>query len=297
MKRLAMVLLAIVLGGMMGVGCGSPPPPRVGVPPPRSGGVVREYDAVKPLPEPAEQRDPRIAEDVMIVKQRLPGEARFVDAYNRVGRPRIAVFVNRTLEGQVLPVNPEHPVVSVQHARSTATGPGVDRQTVDVYLRPGQYDEVAAKSLDYEAMENILTDWIACNGQVEVISPTMARGKLSDEQIKALESGRPQVMSEIARQLEVDVLIQAQVHPTRQTQAGLEMRVVAEAISLRGGQSIGRVVVDFPPPMDKPRLNYYTRFLASKVMDDMTESWAGRGLQQMPPQTPVPIPSTQPGER
>jgi hypothetical protein len=137
---------------------------------------------------------------------------------------------------------------------------------------------------------------------VEVVSPTMARGRLSDEQIKELQSGRPRSMAEIARQLDADVLIQVQAHPTRQTPQGLQVRMVAEAISLRGGQSIGDAVVDVPPPLDKVRINTYTRYLASKLMDDMTQTWANAPAPAAPapsapagPATGSTPPATQPG--
>ena len=131
-----------------------------------------------------------------------------------------------------------------------------------------------AKSLDYEAMENVLTDWLASDGQVEVVSPVMARQRLTDEQVRDLQSGRPRVMGEVARQLDADVLVQVQSHPTKQTSHGLEVRVIAEAINVsRGGQSIARAFVDVPPPLDKPQINTYTRFLARKLMDGMIGTW------------------------
>jgi hypothetical protein len=130
-----------------------------------------------------------------------------------------------------------------------------------------------ARALDYETMENILIDWLAADGKVEVISPLMARQRLTDQQVKELQEGRPQALSEVARQLDADVLVQVQAHPTRQTRRGLQVRVLAEAINVRGGQSIGRAVVEVPPPLDKPQLNKYTRFLARRLMDGMTGSW------------------------
>ena len=67
----------------------------------------------------------------------------------------------------------------------------------------------------------------------------MARQRLTDEQVKELQEGRPQMVGEVAQQLDADVLVQVQARPTRQTAQGLEVRVVAEAINIgRGGQSI-----------------------------------------------------------
>src|SRR5206468_11140506 len=65
-----------------------------------------------------------------------------------------------------------------------------------------------------------------------------------------------------------------QAHPTRQAvDAPMNIRVIVEAMNTRGGQSLGRAVVDIPPPLDKPQINRFTRYLARKLMDDMTAAW------------------------
>lgn len=303
-----LILLITAASAASILGCRSAPPPRVPVPA-RTSAAAPEPSPQKPLPP--QQTDTRLFHDEPIIRQDLPGQADFVRAYHAVGSPRIVIFVNRTLQGAIIPLNPSQPEITLQHTQQATTGVSVERSTrnpwtgerstqtfkstgpgqyeerTELYLKPGQYDEVAAKSLDYQAMESILTDWMRADGQVEIISPTMARSRLTDEQIKDLQSGRPTELSEIARQLNADVLIQVQAHPTRQTQQGLEVRVVAEAISLAGGQSIGQAVVDMPPPLEKTQLNRYTRFLASKLMNDMTESW-------MNAPAPATAPTTQP---
>jgi hypothetical protein len=178
--------------------------------------------------------------------------------------------------------------------RFESRGPAQYRDSVDVYLRPGQYDEANARAIDYEAIETIMTDWIASNGQVTVISPVMARQRLSDEQVRELQEGRPQALSELARQLDADVLIQVQARPTRQTRDGLEVRILAEAINTRGGESIGRAVVDVPPPLEKTQINDYTRYLARKLMDDMSETWRAAPPAQRRDHEDRPNPTTQP---
>jgi hypothetical protein len=222
--------------------------------------------------------------DAPLVNQETPEQPAFVQAYNAVGRPRIVVFVNRTLDGDLMP-----PV----------EGDGGDRRYADRdvrdqrgYLQPGQYEEIDAKQIDYEAIENILTDWLAAGGRTEVISPVAARQRLTGDQVDDLQSGRPRVMSGLAKQLNADVLVHVSARPTRQTQRGLEIRLVAEAVNIgQGGQSIGRSVVDVPPPLDKPRINKFTRFLARGLMDRMTGTWenlpppregAGRGPAPRP---------------
>lgn len=321
-KSIALALAALA-------GCQSaPPPPRVSVPSRPSAGAVREtdYRGVRRDVTAAEAESnlpPPPFDDAPLVSQAAPEQRAYVDAYTRVGRPRIAVFVNRTLEGQILPVNEDQPLASVERTRRSSAGVSVEdrdnlrgdgyyrdryrdadiradrerrdsfrsdgpaeyRDRVDVYLPAGKYDEVQARSIDYEAMENILTDWLAGDGKIEIVSPIMVRDRLSDEQVKELQSGRPQMMGEVARLLDTDILVQVGAKPTRQTAAGLEVRLVAEAINVRrGGQSIARAVVDVPPPLDKQKLNKYTRFVARKLMDGMIGSWSAYDAGP-PPQT------------
>jgi hypothetical protein len=281
--------------GIMG-GCADNPPPveRVPVAAP-DGDVRRGYDRAKPLPEQSRLYDRDIPpeppfDDPPLVNQKTPEQGRFEQAYRGVGRPRIAVFVNRTLEGAILPANKEGGATGRDDARRADRygEPRYDRP----YLKHGEYDEAGARSLDYEAVENILTDFLACQGTIEIMSPTMARQRLNDEQVKDLQSGRPQAMREIAQQLDTDVLVQVTAHPTRQTPYGLEFRLVGEALNIKGGQQVGRAVVDIPPPLDKPTLNRYTRFMARKLMMDMTQSWSSTepapAPRNAPPAAPEP---------
>lgn len=266
----------LIAGLLVSLGCQdkTPPPERVQAPPPE----MRNYpprmtEPIKPLPP----QDPNIGlppapfDDQPLLNQPVPEAPAFVDAYNKVGRPRITVFMNRTLEGKIIPVNPIDPVVSVD-AQRTRNG-RTDSKSVDVYLPPGQYDEAWAKSLDYEAMENTLTDWIGCNGQVTLVAPMMARQKLTDQQVKDLKDGRPQVLRELAQQLDVDILVHIQARPTEQSRDGLKVRIVAEAINTKGGESIARAFVDSPLPLEKQMINRYTRFMARKLMDGMIGNW------------------------
>lgn len=268
--------MKIALVGVMwlGVGCSKTPPPHVEVPPPEYRNTPsRPVEEIKPLPPPdySSQVPPAPFDDPPLLNQPVPESQAFVDAYRNVGRPRITVFMNRTLEGKIIPVNPSNPVVSVEVNKRR--NEEQSSKSVDVYLAPGQYDEAWAKSLDYEAMENTLADWIACNGQITLIAPMMARQKLTDQQVKDLKDGRPQVLRELAQQLEVDVLIHIQARPTEQSRDGMKVRIVAEAINTKGGESIGRAFVDAPLPLEKQSINRYTRFLTRKLMDGMIGAW------------------------
>ncbi len=339
----------LALGLLVASGChdNTPPPERAAVPAAGDPLATMRPEPMRPLPDQARDdlsRVPLPFDDVPLVNQRPPEERSFVEAYQRVGRPKIAVFVNRTLEGNILPVNPPRPLASVEYTRGSnapvdierktsgqtdsrwssshsessdrfsTTGPAEYRETLEVYLQPGEYDDAWAKSLDYQAMENILTDWLSASGQVTVMSPLLVRQRLTDQQVAELQSGRPQVMSQLAQQLDADVLVQVQAHPTRQTREGLTVRLVAEAINIRGGQSIGRAVVDVPPPLEKVQLNKYTRFVARKLMDGMIGAWmapppeprsaapdrspnpASQPVVPVMPVVPVQPPATQPQE-
>jgi hypothetical protein len=294
---------AILAGGLiLSAGCQENPPPRADIPPAEARSSSSDQEPMKPLPGQAPPPEPAPPYyDEPLVSQRPPEAAPFVDAYRRVGQPRIAVFVNRTLEGSIVPIDTTTPLTHDETVRINSQGKTTYREQTDTYLHSGEYDEAAAKSIDYEAMETILTDWLSCDGAVTIIAPDLARQRLSDQQVRDLQSGRPQMLSEIAQQLSADVLIQVQAHPTRQTQEGLEIRLIAEAINTRGGESIGRAVVDIPPPLTKPRINRYTRFIARKLMDDMTGAWLntppGTKTTDLPsaaPSSPAPNPATTP---
>lgn len=289
------------------VGCQNDPAPR----PARAVQVAPlEPLTDKPLPPPVAPGREVYAppfQDAPLVKQALPEESAFLPVYQEVGSPRIAVFVNRTLEGQTIPTNPGGAVSGTERVRQTtgavtvetrnesrdpyrgtlnektdrmeSTGPVEVRDRTEKYLAPGQYDEIQAKRIDYDAVEAILADFISAGGKVAMVSP-----RLTESQMRGLEKGDRNVLQQLSKDNQVDVLIQVQAHPTKQTFKGLELRLVAEAINTGDGASIGRAVVDTQPPLDKPQINEYTRYLARKLMDDMAGTWTA----------PRPAPATQP---
>jgi hypothetical protein len=237
--------------GMLGVaaGCASDQPPapeRVSAAP-----VYVSPEPAKPLPPPFREDEvpaPPFS-DPPLVSQRMPEERAFVDAYNAVGRPRILVFVNRS-----------------------PAAPGV---------APANFDETRARSLDYAAVENILTDWLAADGHVTVISPAAGQQALNEQQSHDLQSGRADAGRDVGRQVEAHILVQVQAQPTMQTEGGPQVRMVAEAVDLKhDGASLARAVVDVPPPMDKQQINKYTRYLARKLMDGMIVTWQTAGAAQ-----------------
>ncbi|HEX2973747.1 MAG TPA: hypothetical protein VHP11_15550 [Tepidisphaeraceae bacterium] len=312
MLQLGRVLSIAMVGMAMQVGCrdNTPPVPRVAPPAPGYDTVRRDYDPPKPMPgqEPAlaVAAAPQPFEDEPLLVDTPLEAKRYVDIYRQVGRPRLVVFVNRTLEGQLIPSSggDAGPVRTVertrkstgsvtvetkeyvndadyqgQHSRDNSdkfqsAGPAEYVERTEEYLQPGEYDEISAKAIDYGMMETLLTDWLSADGQVAMVTPMLAQKKLSAQQLKDLQSGQGAAMQEIAEQLDADILIQVQARITRQTPQGPSVRILAEAMNTRGADSLARAAVDMDPPLDKRQLNKYTRFLARKLMDGMAATWS-----------------------
>src|SRR4051795_8232510 len=92
------ITLSLLLG-LVGCTARTIPPPRVSVPPLEDGLSVPLHtaDAEKSMPRAEEegQLPPPPFADSPLLNQRTPEQAAFVDAYARVGRPRIAIAVNQ----------------------------------------------------------------------------------------------------------------------------------------------------------------------------------------------------------
>jgi hypothetical protein len=222
--------IAVQLGG-----CTSPAPQRVAVPPrdqARDYGRVHEGEVMKPLPTPPERETsfPRPYDDAPIVSQHPPEQRAFIEAYERVGRPRMMIIA----------------------AQSEVSG------------------------VDYAAVETLLADWFSANGNVTLLSPPPARAATTGP----------------ANEPEADVLVRTQINPTNLGKDAGEARIITEAVNTRGGESIGRAVVDVPTPLEKKRLSEATRFIARKLMNDMTESWTrladGPRVSSAPPPPQAP---------
>lgn len=306
-NRLSRLLLktgVAALGAVTLLGCqtsSGPSGPRLG-PEGRMDRQTYPDGPAKPLPGPesAESPPPPFV-DVPLVYQRPPEQKMFLDGYNAVNRPRLAVFVNRSLLGDVLP--PEAPPVTGSLPPTGADpiqgNPFRDETGQPIrYLPAGQYDEQAARQIDYATIENVLTQWLACEGQTTIASPTAVRERLNADEINKLQAGRTRQLGELVKELNADILIYAQARPTRQTERGLEIRLNAEAINIAQGEQIARATVLIPPPLDTERINMYTRFIARKLMADMAMTWSGPGparqlggeLRPALPTVPEPAP-------
>ena len=120
--------VACILGPLDIVGCAdtTPPPPRVLVPASaeHDSSQLRTSDAIRPNPAPPPLPNVGRApfHDEPIVEQAPPEQGAFVEMYKKVGSPRILLFVNRTMQGDILPVNSDHPSATITHTR-TSNGP------------------------------------------------------------------------------------------------------------------------------------------------------------------------------
>ena len=316
-RTLTLGVLALAIAGCSGTQKLAPKPV------PQEPTARADHAPDKPLPKPTpEDLLPRPQfDDQPLISQEAPETPAFLVAYKAVNNPRIAIFVNRTLEGAVVPVNDKAPLATVEHTRKSSgpvtvdrnaseshggpyaggnsssndkfqsTGPADYKETASVYLKPGQYDDADAKALDYEAIENSMSEFIRSDGRVQIISPLLARQKLTDEQVKALESGRPTVLRELAQQLDADVLIHVTARPTKQTAQGLQIRIVSEAVNIRGGESLASAIVDVPPPLDERTIAVNTRLVGRKLIDGMTKTWTygpPPGARQLEGAQPAP---------
>ncbi len=289
-------IVCTIAGGMLALlgACEDKPvgptPANVPVqgPPPTA---VYPADVPKPMPAQDTEPPPPAYDDPPLVDQQLPEEAWFLGTYNKVGRPRIAVFVNRSLDGNligdtgepIITTNTEQGSsgsVNVQHSSDSGyygywssshsqqsdqfstTGPAEYHQSTTVYLHPGQYDDASLAALDYQEMESLLSDWISCDGQVTLVSPGFIRSHMSDQDVQALQDGKSSGLDALSKNTNADVLIQVQAHPAQRQ--GVVVLLVAEAINVRGGESLAHASVEMPTPVDRYALNNYTRFLREK---------------------------------
>jgi hypothetical protein len=330
LKIRALTLAVAAAAGLALAGCADSPPPQAAVPVNPGGNYVPQGPPPKPLPEsatnPPGQYAPGPYQDEPILEQRLPEEQAFLDAYNRVHQPRIAIYVNRTLTGQIIPPNPGGPIQTEEHTESatggvtvshgeynehedaygrdvgnghssfSSTGPAQYTESTTTYQPPSDSDEAALSTMDYQAVEKILADWMSCGGRVHLISSDYLAAQLSPQDMQAMSQGKPVVMNDLAEKVGADILIQVQANPTHQTE-GLQVRLIAVAMNVRGGDQIGSAVVDMPLPFEKTEINRYTRFIAAKLMMGMVGAWdfyASNPPPGTPPNAPPPAPNSAP---
>jgi hypothetical protein len=145
-------------------------------------------------------------------------------------------------------------------------------------------DEIGAAPEDYEMIEASLVKYFDNSGRVHVQDSDAARGKLDRAQILRLENGDPGAARLLATELKQEVLIRVTAKPTRHSQWGAAVRVIAKAVGTADARNLGTAFVDMPLPMTKTNINVFTRYLTQSLMDEMAKKWG-----QTPEFDPVEI--------
>lgn len=68
------------------------------------------------------------------------------------------------------------------------------------------------------------------------------------------------------------------------------VNIAARASNVRDNVLLGQAMVDMPVPADRQAINRYTRFVARKMMSDMTRSWRNLPPPAQPERAPSPLP-------
>ncbi len=248
-------------------------------------------------------------------------EIKYVNAYLQRRMPRMMVFVNRTITGEILPKEGLEELIRVEEKQSAtgavkvasdksqstnsnsasaaagwpgsaasasntvtqkndknsfeSSGPAEYSRTTSVKVAPDKLDENGARREDYDMIELSLVDYMDAGGKVNVLDSEAARAKLDREKILRIENSDPAAIRLLNTELQTDILIQVKASPTKQSQWGDKaVRLNAKAVSVTDGRYMGAVFVDMPLPMTKTNINVFTRYLAGKMMDQLTKKWA-----------------------
>ena len=261
------VLSAAFLGicGLLFAGCEQPVVQRVGIPGPNDTQSYVPVPAPKPLPPEATGEYPGgpNGPPVAIVRQPLPEEANFVRAYQAARSPRLMVFVNRTIQGEVLP-----------HDQLVQAG-----QQANVN---GQYDNIGASRTDYEAIELSLLNYLSAPG-VDVRDSDVLRAKMNREEVLRLENNDRSVVPLLKTEFQTDILLQVAATPTSHASSGQAVRMLAKAIRTTDGRVLASDYQDLPLPMTKTAINVFTRQIARQVMAQMANVWGNGGTPAFDP--------------
>jgi hypothetical protein len=129
----------------------------------------------------------------------------------------------------------------------------------------------AAADADSRPIAVMLAEWMRAGGAVTIVT---ARGQRANP----------------------DVVIELATNDGGGNRGAVN--IVARASNVVDNTLLGQAMVDMPTPADRQAINRFTRFLARKLMTDMTQAWRnlpppaeGLGMQERAP-TPLPTPET-----
>lgn len=293
------VLLAILAVGLLAAGAGCedqakyiknepvpeprqtaaavPPPP----PPPPPAPAMTVPPAAKPLPPQETTAD----------EKWQAFQEEFVALYREKNKPRIAVILNaldadRTTT--VVDVVPEHTTIEQGGQATTVTQRdrrGRVRRQIDVVgggarrtdeigyeRREVDYiDEKDTRAIDYEMMVTALVDFLECDGEVNIIDTDMVESVVDRETALRADRNDRQALALVKTKLNADVLIIETVQTS--SQAGISTRMVCKAVRTDDARVIGRAYVDLRQALTKRNLRTFSRYLAFRLMEDMTKRW------------------------
>jgi hypothetical protein len=127
----AIILAAVVaVSGSLIARCDDAVVPRAPIPAPNDAASYRPIPQPKPLPPEATGEYPGgpNGPPVAITHQALPEEENFVKAYEAARSPRIMVFVNRTIQGDILPKDNLEELIKVEDTQSSTGAVKVNSQ-------------------------------------------------------------------------------------------------------------------------------------------------------------------------
>lgn len=131
---------------------------------------------------------------------------------------------------------------------------------------PGQSDVVSGQAAS-RPVAMMFIDWMRADGAVTIVT---ARGA----------NANPDVQIEISAD-------------DGEGKRGA-VNIAARASNVRDNVLLGQAMVDMPVPADRQAINRYTRFVARKLMSDMTRSWRNLPPPQQPERAARPTPTPAP---
>jgi hypothetical protein len=264
MKTLLLTAVAAVALSIASMGCQQEPVvPRSAIPAPDNQAAYQPVPQQKPLPPEATGEYPGGPNGPVlpVTHQPLPEEDNFVKGYQAARSPRIMVFVNRTIQGDVLP--PDNLAALVQQPNGQPAN--------------GKYDNIGASRTDYEALELSLLNFMSAPG-VDIRDSALLRSKLGREQTLRLENNDRSVLPLLEQELQTDILIQVSATPTSHASSGQAVRMLAKAIRTTDARVLASDYQDLPLPLTKTVINVFTRRVAENLMVGMANVW-GNGAQ------------------
>lgn len=185
--------------------------------------------------------------------------------------PRVSVPLDAS-EGPLVRHDPVKPLPDPSEPRGDVPRPAyddpalVDQELPELAAFLDAYDRVGRPAFAVEpardtgiasddAMILQLTDWLRAGGRVTMLAPGKSGGG----------TGSPDVRIKVA----IDSIKDGSAKDARTA----AVRASARAVNAGDNLLLGQTLVDIPAPVDRQAVNRFTRFMARKLMADMTQTW------------------------